>query len=206
MTILKMRLKGDKICIKTSSDYVFTIPKNGTYELDIYEGMELEFDDIPYLRLRAYEAAAKKCAISILKRGFISEGMLRDKMRIKGHKNRFINFAIQYCKEYELLDDKRFVRLAISSLRLKGKSNRHILDYLKKAKISSRLIEKSKNKLSDEGEIKLLKEAIRKYYKVYEHKEKQEEYMIKALMRKGFKYDSIKSLVSRYIKNQKRKK
>ena len=30
--------------------------------------------------------------------------------------------------------------------------------------------------------------------------------MIKALMRKGFKYDSIKSLVSRYIKNQKRKK
>ena len=206
MTILKMRLKGDKIYIKTSSDYVFTIPKNGTYELDIYEGMEIELDDIPYLRLRAYEAAARKCAIGILKRGFISEGMLRDKMRLKGHKNRFINFAVHYCKEYELIDDKRFVRLAITSLRLKGKSNRHIIDFLKKAKISSKLIERSKNQLSDEKDIKLLKDYIRKYYKLYEHKEKQEEYMIKALMRKGFQYDRIKSLVKIYMRNQKRKK
>ena len=49
MTILKMKLKNDKIYIKVSGGEYFTIPKNGTYELDIYEGMELEYDEIPYI-------------------------------------------------------------------------------------------------------------------------------------------------------------
>ena len=43
---------------------------------------------------------------------------------------------------------------------------------------------------------------IRKYYKVYENKENKEEYIITTLMRKGFKYDDIKDLLERYIKNK----
>ena len=79
MVIIRMKLKGDKIYIKISGGEVFTIPKNGLYELDLYEGMELEYDEIPHIRNKAYEASARKSAVSVLKRGFISEGMLRDK-------------------------------------------------------------------------------------------------------------------------------
>ena len=86
MTILKMKLKNDKIYIKVSGGEYFTIPKNGTYELDIYEGMELEYDEIPHIRMRAYEAAAKKSAVNALRRGFLSEGMLRDKLIKRGIK------------------------------------------------------------------------------------------------------------------------
>ena len=199
MVILKMKLKGNKLYIKVSGGDVFTIPKNGLYELDLYEGMELEYDEIPHIRLRAFESAARKSAVSILKRGFISEGMLRDKLIKKGHKKRFINYAVRYCKEYDLIDDKRFVKIAINSLKLKGKSKRHIIDYLKKNKVKSSLIEKAQNSISDRIDDKALKDAIRKYYKVYEHKDRKEDYLIKTLMRKGFKYDRIKSLVRKYI-------
>ena len=199
MVILKMKLKGNKIYIKVSGGDVFTIPKNGLYELDLYEGMELEYDEIPHIRLRAFESAARKSAVSILKRGFISEGMLRDKLIKKGHKKRFINYAVRYCKEYDLIDDKRFVKIAINSLKLKGKSKRHIIDYLKKNKVKSSLIEKAQNSISDRIDDKALKDAIRKYYKVYEHKDRKEDYLIKTLMRKGFKYDRIKTLVKKYI-------
>ncbi len=199
MVILKMKLKGNKIYIKVSGGDVFTIPKNGLYELDLYEGMELEYDEIPHIRLRAFESAARKSAVSILKRGFISEGMLRDKLIKKGHKKRFINYAVRYCKEYDLIDDKRFVKIAINSLKLKGKSKRHIIDYLKKNKVKSSLIEKAQNSISDRIDDKALKDAIRKYYKVYEHKDRKEDYLIKTLMRKGFKYDRIKTLVRKYI-------
>ena len=203
MVIIKMKLKGDKIHIKVSGGNVFTIPKNGLYELDIYEGMELEYEEIPHIRNKAYEAAARKSAVSILKRGFISEGMLKDKLVKKGHKKRFIRYAVSYCKEYDLIDDKRFVKVAISSLKLKGKSKRHIIDYLKKCKIKSSLIERAQNSISDKSEDKALKEAIKKYYRVYEHKENKEDYMIKALMRKGFKYDRIKQLVTIYLEKKK---
>ena len=203
MVILKMKLKGDKIYIKVSGGDVFSIPKNGTYELDIYEGMEIEYEEIPHIRNKAYESAARKSAVSILKRGFISEGMLREKLSKKGHKKRFISYAVSYCKEYDLIDDKRFVKIAINSLKLKGKSKRHIIDYLKKSKIKSSLIERAENSISDKSDDKALKEAIKKYYRVYEHKDNKENYIIKALMRKGFKYDRIKYLVGKYLEKKK---
>lgn len=203
MVIIRMKLKGDKIYIKISGGEVFTIPKNGLYELDLYEGMELEYDEIPHIRNKAYEASARKSAVSVLKRGFISEGMLRDKLIKKGHKKRFINYAVSYCKEYDLIDDKRFVKIAVSSLKLKGKSKRHIIDYLKKCKVKNSLIEKANNSISDKSENKALKEAIKKYYRVYEHKENKEDYIIKALMRKGFKYDRIKKLLTVYLEKKK---
>lgn len=200
MIILKMKLKGDKIYIKVSGGDIFTIPKNGTYELDIYEGMEIEYEEIPHIKMRAYESSAKKSAINILKRSFVSENMLKEKLYKKGHKKRFINYAIKYCKDYDLIDDKRFVKIAVNSLKLKGKSKRHIIDYLKKSKVKNSLIEKASDSISYKTENKALKNAIRKYYKVYENKENREEYIIKTLMRKGFKYDDIKNLLGRFKK------
>ena len=47
MFILKMKFKGDKVYIKVSGGSAFSIPKNGVYELDIYEGMEIEYEEIP---------------------------------------------------------------------------------------------------------------------------------------------------------------
>lgn len=203
MIILKMKLKGDKIYIKVSGGDIFTIPKNGTYELDIYEGMEIEYEEIPHIKMRAYESSAKKSAINILKRSFVSENMLKEKLSKKGHKKRFINYAIKYCKDYDLIDDKRFVKIAVNSLKLKGKSKRHIIDYLKKSKVKNSLIEKASDSISYKTENKALKNAIRKYYKVYENKENSEEYIIKTLMRKGFKYDDIKNLLGRFKKLKK---
>lgn len=202
MIILKMKLKGDKIYIKVSGGDIFTIPKNGTYELDIYEGMELEYEEIPHIRMRAYESSAKKSAINILKRSFVSENMLKEKLSKKGHKKRFVNYAIKYCKDYDLIDDKRFVKIAVNSLKLKGKSKRYIIDYLKKSKVKNSLIEKASDSISYKIESKALKNAIRKYYKVYENKENREEYIIKTLTRKGFKYDDIKNLLKKYLKNK----
>ena len=199
MIILKMKLKGNKIYIKVSGGDVFSIPKNSIYELNLYEGMELEYDEIPHIRLRAFEASARKNALQILKRGFISEGMLRYKLIKKGVKRRFINYAIEYCKEYDLIDDKRFVKIAVNSLKLKGKSKRYIIDYLRKCNIKKHLI--NRINISDKIDEKSLKEAIKKYYRVYEHKDKKEDYIIKTLLRKGFKYDRIKTLLKKYMKH-----
>lgn len=202
MVILKMKLKGDKIYIKVSGGNVFTIPKNGTYELDIYEGMELEYEEIPHIRMRAYESSAKKSAVNIIKRSFVSENMLKERLARKGHKKRFINYAIKYCRDYDLIDDKRFTKIAVNTLKLKGKSKRFIIDYLKKAKIKNSLIDIASNSISYKSESKALKNAIRKYYKVYENKDSKEEYIIRTLIRKGFKYDDIKDLLNKYIKNK----
>ena len=68
--------------------------------------------------------------------------------------------------------------------------------------IKNSLIERASNSISYRSESKALKNAIRKYYKVYENKENKEEYIIRTLMRKGFKYDDIKDLLERYIKNK----
>ena len=116
----------------------------------------------------------------------------------KGHKKRFINYAIAYCKEYELIDDKRFAKITVNSLKLKGKSKRYIIDALKKAKLKNKTIDRVSHLITEKSEVRSLKNAIRKYYKIYENKEKRNDYIIRTLMRKGFKYDSIKKLLDKY--------
>lgn len=206
MTIVRMRLKGNQIYIHTSMGNAFAIPKNGISELDIYEGMDIEEDDIISIRIKAYENSARKASTNMLTRGFLSEGILKDKLKKKGHKNRFIKHAVKYCKEYDLINDKRFAKIAVTSLKLKGKSKRYIIGYLKKSKIKPALIEKASRLITDKNEKTALKNAIKKYYLIYKDKEKCEELLIRALMRKGFNYDSVSSLVKIYVKKSARRK
>ena len=121
------------------------------------KGKEIEYEEIPHIRMRAYESSAKKSAVNILKRSFVSENMLKEKLAQKGHKKRFINYAIKYCRDYDLIDDKRFTKIAVNSLKLKGKSKRFIIDYLKKSKIKNSLIERASNSISYRSENKALK-------------------------------------------------
>lgn len=202
MTIVKMRLKGTQIHIHTSTGYVFSVPKNGISGLDIYEGLDIEDDDPTSIKIRAYESSACKAAVNILAGGFLSEGMLKEKLKTKGHKNRFIRYALKYCREYDLIDDKRFTKIAVTSLKFKGKSKMAIINYLKKSKIKASLIERASRMVSERNEINTLKKSIKKYYPVYKDRNKCEDLLIKSLVRKGFNYNSVNTLVRKYVRKQ----
>lgn len=205
MTITKLLIKGKYTYICISDGSVIRVPRLSVSELDIYEGYELELDEITTLRLKAYEQFACKEATKMLKRGFLSQKQLWNKLYKKGHKKRFIRYAIRYCKEYDLINDKRFASIAVSSLLLKGKSKRYIERYLVLAGIKRSIIEKALRIITNKKENILLKDAIRKYYPIYKHKKDVLNLLIKSLMRKGFDYNRSKKLITLYIKNIKRK-
>lgn len=205
MTITRLLIKGKYTYICISDGSVIRVPKLSVSELDIYEGYELELDDITTLRLRAYEQFACKEATIMLKRGFLSQKQLWNKLYIKGHKKRFIRYAIKYCEEYDLINDKRFAKVAIGSLLIKGKSKRHIERYLVLAGIKRSIIDRTLKAITKKKENTLLKDAIRKHYPLYQHKKDVLNLLIKSLMRKGFDYNKSRKLVTLYTKNIKRK-
>jgi len=206
MMISKLLIKGKYTYICISDGSIIRVPRLSVSELNIYEGYELELDEITTLRLKAYEQFACKEATLMLKRGFLSKKQLWNKLYKKGHKKRFIRFAIKYCEDYELVNDKRFSKIAINSLLLKGKSKRYIERYLVLAGIKRSIIEKSLRAITKKKENTILKDSIRKYYPLYQHRKDALNLLIKSLMRKGFDYSKSKKLVTLYIKNIKRKK
>ncbi len=206
MIITKFLIRGKYTYICISDGSYIKVPKMSVSELNIYEGYELELDELTTLKLRAYEQFACKEATQMLKRGFLSEKQLWNKLYKKGHKKRFIRFAIKYCEDYELINDRRFAKIAINSLLIKGKSKRHIERYLVLAGIKRSIIERVLRKITNKKENSTLKDAIRKYYPLYQHKSDVANMLIKSLMRKGFDYTKSRKLVTLYIKNIKRKK
>lgn len=205
MNITKMFVKKKLVYIYLSDGGFFKVAKKGFSELDLYEGLEVDYDDITSIRVKSYEVAANKDAAILLARSFLSEKQLRQKLMKREHKKRFINSTIKYCKEYDLIDDKRFARVFLNTLRLKGKSKRAIETYLYKAGVKPKIINNALRAITIRTESKLLKDAIRKYYPLYEHKEDCKEVFIKALIRKGFDYSNTRRLIEIYIRNIKRK-
>lgn len=204
ITRILVKKKYTYICVSDGS--VIRVPKVSVSELNIYEGYELELDDITTIKLRAYEQFACREATAMLTRGFLSQKQLWDKLYKNGHRKRFIRYAIEYCKDYELINDKRFAKIAINSLLIKGKSKRYIERYLVLAGIKRNIIEKALKLITNKKENTILKDAIRKYYLLYENKENVAELLTKSLIRKGFDYTKSKKLVTLYIKNINRKK
>lgn len=206
MVISRIYLKGRLVYLYLSTGHVFTLPKNSISELEIYEGLEVDEDDIAAIRKKAFEVSACKDASAIIKRSFLSEKNLILKLQKKGHKKRFIKYAVKYLKEYDLIDDKRFAKIAVNSLKLKGKSKKAIINYLKKCGIKNKIIEKSILKVSLKDEINMLKDAIRKCYKLYEGKYDIKNKLIKSLISKGFDYANSQRLIELYIKNKLKEK
>lgn len=202
MVISRIFLKGKLVYVYLSTGGGFTLPKNCISELDIYEGLEVDEDDITIIKRRALEISVRKDASAIITRSFLSEKNLIIKLQKKGHKKRFIRYAVKYCREYDLIDDKRFAKIAVHSLKLKGKSKRAIINYLRKCGVKEKIINKSVRSISTRDELNLLKDAIRKNYKLYEGKSDLKNKLVSSLIRKGFDCIGVQKLVALYLKNK----
>lgn len=205
MIITRMQVKGKDVLIYLSSGEGFKVPKNSVRELDIYEGLEIDEYEVSTIKNRAHQVSAIADAVRALKVRLLSRKQLIDKLKMKGHKNIFIKHAIDYCREFELVDDKRFARVLFQNLKIKGKSKYAIIRELKNAGLSSSLVEKYTAKITDNYEKKKIKEAIRKYYEVYKDKKDVNKYLSNALMRKGFNYNKISVLVKNYLDIKKKR-
>lgn len=165
---------------------------------------EKEISEAEYLELteKSLSYFAKEKALSILSFGMNSEKMVRDKLRQNGYRKTNIEYALNFCKEYNIVNDKAYAKAYIDTYKTKFGSLKLKNDLDLKG-ISKEITEELLNDKSDEDE---QNEAINcglKYAKNMDLNElKNLQKLMRHLISRGFRYEDVKAVVEE-VKRQK---
>ena len=168
---------------------------------DIVEGKKLsvglDLSDPEALKYESDFIRAKSRALWYLSRSDHSEKALRDKLIAAGFGPSASRDAVNRMVELGLIDDERYARRLAEYLSASGSSKREIRYKLSMKGISSDIIKEiSSEDETDERE--KLARLIETKYKTKLNSEKDVEKVFAALVRKGFSYSDIKSVLKNY--------
>lgn len=204
MIITRVVEKNREIIISFDGGQKIKCPSYVFFHTEIYEGMDVDPREIKELVILAERETVRTKATELVGSSTISVHQLKEKLRKRGYSERLIKDAIKFCKEYDLVDDKRFAKIARRTLLFKNKSRRSIASYMKKAGISDRLIERNIDSITDRRERHNLRVQMEKHYPLCANKKSPEKSLLQFLVGKGFTYDMAIPRVKKYCAKMKK--
>ena len=182
--------KQDKIHISVDGEYSFTVDEAYFLSMGIYNGKEVESDELQEIIETVSVRRAYNYAVSLLARRDHGEKELKDKLILKGY-GKGAEAAIGKLKEAGYVDDERFVRLFAAELRnLKKYGKKRIEQELYRKGIDRDIISDVLEETEfDESELVSL---IERKFGRYLSDEKGIHKTVNALLRMGYSYGEIR--------------
>ncbi|GCD11098.1 recombination regulator RecX [Clostridium tagluense] len=174
--------------------YIHNITKGATIEK---EGLQDIIDEDNYIK-------GKNCALHFLERSFKSAKQVVDKLTIKEFDIKTIDRVMEFLKQYDFVDDKRFVDLFIKE-KIKSTGKNKIKFTLLKKSLPKELIKEALNKITSEeqlqvalllGERKMAtlakseKNALKLYKKTWDY-----------LVRNGYDFGIVNEVLDKITEN-----
>lgn len=187
--------KGDKIHVLVDGEYYFTVDRNYFAVMGIYQGKEVDRDELAALGEKAERRRAYNCAVGYLSRRDHSAKELLLKLRQKGYKES-AEYAVEKLQNEGYVDDERFARMYVRELiSIKKYGRRRIEQELYRKGIDKEIISLILEE-ADFGEDELCA-LINKKYLRFLSDEKGIKKTVAALMRMGYSFSEIKSALSK---------
>ena len=191
--------RGEKMHLHIDGEYFLTVDNGYLAELGIFNGINVDCEDIEKLRVNIGVRRAYNKAVELLSRRDHSEKELIEKLRQKGH-GEFAADAIDKLSEYGYIDDRRFAfTFAEELIRLKSYGKKRIEQELYRKGVDRDIISEVVSECEFPAE-KLSELIERKYYR-YLNDEKGVNKTVNALLRLGYTYtetrDAIKEITDR---------
>ncbi|MBQ3137121.1 MAG: regulatory protein RecX [Clostridia bacterium] len=183
--------KGDKIHVLVDGEYYFTVDRNYFALMDIYQGKEVDGDELAFLGQQAERRRAYNCAVGYLSRRDHSSKELLLKLHQKGYKES-AEYAVEKLKNEGYADDERFARMYVRELiNIKKYGKRRIEQELYRKGIDREIISLVMEE-TEFNEDELCSLITRKYLRCLSD-EKGIKKTVAALMRMGYSFNEIKS-------------
>ena len=191
--------KQDKIHISVDGEYSFTVDEAYFMSLGIYNGKEVDEDELNELRETVTVRRAYNYAVSLLARRDHSEKELKDKLSLKGYKDG-ADEAIERLKAGGYVSDERFARLFTRELHcLKKYGRKRIEQELFRKGIDRDIISEVLGETEfDEDELVGL---IERKYGRYLGDEKGLQKTVNGLLRMGYTYGEIRDALRKISEN-----
>lgn len=191
--------KQDKIHISVDGEYSFTVDETYFLSMGIYNGKEVDSDELEEIRETVNVRRAYNYAVSLLARRDHSEKELMEKLSRKGYTDG-AEVAIEKLRNSGYVSDERFAKLYVRELRsLKKYGKRRIEQELYRKGIDRDIISEVLEETDfDESELVTL---IERKYSRYLGDEKGIQKTINSLVRMGYGYGEIRDALKAINEN-----
>ena len=191
--------KQDKIHISVDGEYSFTVDETYFLSMGIYNGKEVDSDELEEIRETVNVRRAYNYAVSLLAHRDHSEKELMEKLSRKGYTDG-AEAAIEKLRNSGYVSDERFAKLYVRELRsLKKYGKRRIEQELYRKGIDRDIISEVLDETDfDESELVTL---IERKYSRYLGDEKGIQKTINSLVRMGYGYGEIRDALKTINEN-----
>ena len=185
--------KGEKMHLHSDGEYFMTVDSGYLVELGIYNGMEVNCENIEEIRRNISVRRSYNKAVDLLSRRDHSKKELIDKLRQKGH-GEYAAQAVEKLSEYGYIDDRRFAfTFAEELIRLKSYGKKRVEQELYRKGIDRDIISEVISECDFPSE--KLTELIERKYNRYLYDEKGVNKTVNALLRLGYSYSEIRDAI-----------
>lgn len=192
--------KGDKIHVLVDGEYYFTVDKAYFAVMGIYQGKEVDREELALLGESAEKRRAYNCAVGYLSRRDHSAKELLLKLRQKGYKES-AEYAVEKLRSEGYVDDERFARMYLRELiNIKKYGKRRIEQELYRKGVDREIVSLVLEE-AEFGEEELCALINRKYLR-YLSDEKGIKKTVASLMRMGYSFGEIKSALKRIAEEE----
>jgi regulatory protein len=198
ITDIKQQVKRqDRYSIYVDGKYSFSLSENELLNIGLRINQEFSESELEQLKKTAIEDKAMMRAYDQLSRRARSEWEMRDYLRRKDYEPELIDKIIIRLKDRKYLNDEQFAKAWVENRRLlKKTSKRKLSQELKQKRVDEATINKVlAEDETDEQEV--LRELIAR--KSQQSRYQDEQKLIAYLLRQGFSYDDIKSVINEDI-------
>lgn len=190
----------ERVSIFVDGNYGFSLHAELVYKYHIKVGMDLEPSFINEIAKVEEQKKANNYALTLLSKSFKTEKQIKDKMKLKGFEEEYINKAIDMMKDYGYINDTRYATSYVSDTVAFTKMGKN--------KIKNKLYEKGVDKdtindvlndlVDDDQQFEAALALASKKFKSLKEpdKRKKNQKLTSFLQYRGFSFDIIKKVLN----------
>lgn len=174
------------------------VPEGAVLEFELYDGRELEEEELAELKAAAFASALRTKAVNMLSARQMSAGQLNEKLMAKGATDRQAAEIVAWAIDIGLLNDEEYARALARHYQAKGYGIYKIKDELYRRRVPRQYWEEALASLEDPEEIidAFLAKKVRDPGDRKEIKKASD-----ALVRRGFSWSQVSAGIERLRKD-----
>lgn len=174
------------------------VPEGAVLEFELYDGRELEEEELTELKAAAFASALRTKAVNMLSARQMSAGQLNEKLMAKGATDRQAAEIVAWAIDIGLLNDEEYAKALARHYQAKGYGIYKIKDELYRRRVPRQYWEEALASLEDPEEIidAFLAKKVRDPGDRKEIKKASD-----ALVRRGFSWSQVSAGIERLRKD-----
>lgn len=182
----------DRVNIFIDEEFAFGCFGELVYKYGLTKDKEVNIDELKEIINDEEFLKCKSSALRIIEKSYKSQKEISDKLLMKEFSSKSIEKTLEFLKEYNFIDDKKYTNMYIKDkIKLQGK-NKIKYSLLRKG-ISEDLIYENLNIIDEESQLEVAEKLAYKKYSILlkseNDKYKLSNKLIRFLITKGYDYD-----------------